>query len=103
MVVQCVLFPPAEQEKKLATLSIVLGSLYVGAAAMFLFGVVAAGSVCHLFTTYCPLLSMFSHHYTETFSPHPYIRHSVCRGERYHNCIWFSANDSPLYAQGKVV
>jgi hypothetical protein len=60
MVVQCVLFSLAEHEKKLATLSIALGSLYVGAAAMFLFGVVAAGSVRHLLTTRCPLSS---HHF----------------------------------------
>jgi hypothetical protein len=34
----------AQQQKKLATLSIVLGSLYVIAATMFLFGVVAAAT-----------------------------------------------------------
>lgn len=34
----------SHQQKKLANLSIVLGSLYVGAAAIFLFGAFAAGS-----------------------------------------------------------
>lgn len=42
--------PLAEQQKKLANLSIVLGSLYVGAAAIFLFGVFAAASVRRLLT-----------------------------------------------------
>jgi hypothetical protein len=40
----------ADQQKKLANLSIVLGSLYVGAAAIFLFGAFAAGSVRRLLT-----------------------------------------------------
>jgi hypothetical protein len=101
MGVQCVFFPLAEQQKKLATLSIVLGSLYVIAATMFLFGVVAAATVRHLLTTHCPLLSKSSLHCTETFGPDPHIRHPVCHGDRYHNCIWFSANDNSLYAQGK--
>jgi hypothetical protein len=43
--------PLAEQQKKLANLSLVLGSLYVGAAAIFLFGVIAAASVRRLLTT----------------------------------------------------
>ena len=51
--------PSAEQQKKLATLSIVLGSLYAGAAAMFLFGVFAAASVRRLLTVLSPLTSNF--------------------------------------------
>ena len=35
----------ADKQKELASLSIVLGSLYVGAAAIFLFGTLAAASV----------------------------------------------------------
>jgi hypothetical protein len=98
---QCVSFPLADQEKRLATLSIVLGSLYVGAAAMFLFGVVAAASVRRLLPALGTLLSKFSRSRTETLSPHPHILRPVCRGGSYHNCIWVSASDSPLYAQGK--
>ena len=42
--------PLVVQQKKLANLSIVLGSLYIGAAAIFLFGVFAAASVRRLLT-----------------------------------------------------
>lgn len=91
----------AEHQKRLATLSIVLGSLYIGAAVIFLFGVGAAASVRHLFMALIPLLPEFPHHCTETLGPHPHILCPVCRGDRHHNCHWFSANDSSLYAQGK--
>ncbi|KAF8497489.1 hypothetical protein F5888DRAFT_1698412 [Russula emetica] len=40
----------SQRQKKLASLSIVLGSLYIGAAAIFLFGVFAAASVRRLLT-----------------------------------------------------
>jgi len=42
--------PLVVQQKKLANLSIVLGSLYISAAAIFLFGVFAAASVRRLLT-----------------------------------------------------
>jgi hypothetical protein len=39
-----------EHQKRLATFSIVLGSLYAGVAAMLIFGVVAAATVSHPLT-----------------------------------------------------
>lgn len=89
--------PLAEQQKKLANLSIVLGTLYVGAAAIFLFGVFAAASVRRLLTA----LSHSQILYAETIGPHPHILLPVCCGGRYRNCVWFFANDSSLYTQGK--
>ena len=55
MVVQRVFCPLAEHQKRLATFSIVLGSLYMGAAVIFLFGVGAAVSVRHQFLAHSPL------------------------------------------------
>ena len=92
--------PLADQQKKLASLSIVLGSLYVGAAAIFLFGVFAAASVRRLLTVLNHSPIPYGH-YAETIGPYPHILLPVCWGGRCHNCIWFSANDSSLYAQGE--
>lgn len=91
--------PLVVQQKKLANLSIVLGSLYIGAAAIFLFGVFAAASVRRLLTALGHSHIHYAH-YAETLGPHPHILLTVCCGGRYRNCVWFSANDSSLHAQG---
>jgi len=93
----------AEHEKKLASLSIVLGALYVGAAAIFLFGVFAAASVRRPSIPLIPLSLISQSHYTETLGPYPHILLPGRRSGRYRNCIRFSANDSPLHAQGKDI
>ena len=91
--------PLAEHQKKLASLSIVLGSLYVGAAAIFLFGVFAAASVRRLLIALSHSQIPYATH-VETTGVHPYILLPVCRGGHHHNCVCFYANDSSLCTQG---
>ena len=92
--------PLAEHQKKLANLSIVLGSLYVGAAAIFLFGVFAAASVRRLLTALIYVSQIPYATRVETIGLHPHILLPVCRGGHHHNCVWFSTDDCSLYTQG---
>jgi hypothetical protein len=93
---------PPENEKKLATFAIVLGSLYTAVTAMLIFGVIASATVSHM-STARSLIQKLLHRRTETLSPHPHILLPVCRRDRDHNSNGSCANNYPLYAQGMGV
>ena len=49
-----------EHKKRLATFSFVLGCLYAGTTAIFIFGTVAAATVCLFIESGCPMFTPLS-------------------------------------------